>query len=241
MRTQINDLEKFIEFLKADAAAAAAANEQKSIEPSRTSPTKVHNNSVRRLLSIFLLIDFCSLDNNEFSEKSNSSSWKSDEFLSNNEKSRRSHATLHILIVNLRHTINAEETYESADTEHEKRHSCKETFRRPSSSTRSRYRTSFERCSNGKIGKSRLYRRWWWRWFVIDSNKWQWKCTLFCWLTSRFNNVVILGRSRWRSKCDSSCRSTGTCACSSSTTRTWPLRNELFDNIGCLGLFCYAS
>ena len=74
MRTQINDLEKFIEFLKADAAAAAEANEQKSIEPSRTSPTKVHNNSVPRLLSIFLHIDLCSLDNNEFSEKPNSTS-----------------------------------------------------------------------------------------------------------------------------------------------------------------------
>ncbi|CAF3872768.1 unnamed protein product [Adineta steineri] len=46
MRTQINDLEKFIEFLKADSANAAAAasslspNDMKSIEPYKSSPNK---------------------------------------------------------------------------------------------------------------------------------------------------------------------------------------------------------
>ncbi|CAF4910295.1 unnamed protein product, partial [Rotaria magnacalcarata] len=48
MRTQINDLEKFIEFLKADSAAAAAAatslaptlNDKKCIESSKSTPTK---------------------------------------------------------------------------------------------------------------------------------------------------------------------------------------------------------
>lgn len=49
MRTQINDLEKFIEFLKADAAAAAAANEQKSIEPNRSSPAKVNPTTTNSL------------------------------------------------------------------------------------------------------------------------------------------------------------------------------------------------
>ncbi|CAF3052113.1 unnamed protein product [Rotaria socialis] len=46
MRTQINDLEKFIEFLKADSAAAAATslpptlNDKKSSESSKSTPTK---------------------------------------------------------------------------------------------------------------------------------------------------------------------------------------------------------
>ncbi len=83
MRTQINDLEKFIEFLKgkqkqklfensyfnhlADSAnaAAAAASDKKSIEPSKSSPNK--SNPVRfiDLFLPFIFSKYSFSDNNE--------------------------------------------------------------------------------------------------------------------------------------------------------------------------------
>ncbi|UJR14993.1 hypothetical protein I4U23_001970 [Adineta vaga] len=59
MRTQITDLEKFIEFLKADsanaAAAAASSNDKKSIEPYRSSPNKSNPVFLTQLYTFLLL------------------------------------------------------------------------------------------------------------------------------------------------------------------------------------------